>query len=71
MFDARGNELAPAVPSPDAVLREMQTQSGPSPETARAILGDEANVSPPSAPVAVKRRGVDGIERADWDKAPQ
>ena len=45
-FDNSGNAVVPAAPSSAVILREMETQSGPSPETAKAILGDEANVSP-------------------------
>jgi hypothetical protein len=66
-FDSRGNDLVPAMPSPDAVLKEMQTGDGrPSAATQAAFA--EHNATTP-VPASKPRDPETGryIQRADWN----
>jgi hypothetical protein len=66
-FNNDGSPVAPAAPSPDQVIYEMQTQSGPSPETTRAL----AETTPAStAPVPATRDASGNLVREDWSKKP-
>jgi hypothetical protein len=67
-FDNSGNAVVPAAPSPDQVIHEMQTQSGPSPETTRALA--ETTPASSTAPVPAARDASGNIVREDWGKKP-
>jgi hypothetical protein len=64
-FDNSGAPAAPSTPSTEIVVREMQTQDGPSEATKRAFADDA-----PAVPAKLERDAQGRLVRPDWNKAP-